>query len=772
MNSDWSIDYKGNASGKSSYGQEALMSLGNGYIGWRGAPIWSSYSENHYPGLYIAGVFNQTNTEISGRNVANEDLVNLPNPQLMNFYINDVFVDFEKNTISRESTIDFKNGVQIDHYSVQVEEGEFILKTTKCVDPVKYHRFGIKGTIVSNFDARLRIESLIDGDISNQNVERYRDFNNKEFDIVSISSNIMQIKTLTTNIDISIGANTWVDGYHLPTLENFHSNKIVQKYDDNITSGNEINFEKVIALSTNMETEDPFNFVYKEMINMSLQNISKNNKAYWNNIWNDWDIKIDSNDKDLQVLIRMNIFHIRQAAQHNANNNLDVSVGSRGLTGEGYRGHIFWDELLVIPYYAANDPKTAKNLINYRIKRLDAAKKNALIDGEEGAMYPWQSGLYGDEQSQFVHLNTVNNKWEDDNSRRQRHVSLAITYNMWIYVQYTGDESILNDGGLELLLETTKFWINKSKKGLDGRYHIDGVMGPDEYHESYPGEEGGIRDNAYTNIMLVWQLNWFLSLKNKIKNAFSVDDELFNKAKDISNRLYLGFNSENVIEQYDGFFNLKHVDFSHYKEKYGDIHRIDRLLKSENLSPDDYKVIKQADTLMTLYNLGSTHVKNIVEQLGYKLSKNWLKSNRDYYREFTVHGSTISRPVFGGISVDLMELDDALDNLLVSIASDYNDIQGGTTAEGIHLGVMGATLKLIQNEFCGVDMRNGQFNIFPNLPESWNSVKFKQIFRETEVIIEINANHLLLIPSKSISATIYGEIHTLKANQINMFDIR
>lgn len=148
-------------------------------------------------------------------------------------------------------------------------------------------------------------------------------------------------------------------------------------------------------------------------------------------------------------------------------------------------------KFFVLPYYAANEPETARDLLLYRINRLTAAQENAKVDGEKGAMFPWQSGLIGDEQSQFVHLNTVNNEWEPDNSRRQRHVSLAIVYNLWIYSQLTEDESILTDGGLDLIIETTKFWLNKAELGDDGRYHIDGVMGPDEYHEAYPGQEGG-----------------------------------------------------------------------------------------------------------------------------------------------------------------------------------------------------------------------------------------------------------------------------------------
>lgn len=196
-------------------------------------------------------------------------------------------------------------------------------------------------------------------------------------------------------------------------------------------------------------------------------------------VWETGDIVISSDNKDLQVMTRMNIFHIRQAAQHEANQFLDASVGSRGLTGEGYRRHIFWDEIFVVPYYAANEPETARDLLRYRINRLAAAQANAQVDGERGDMFPWQSGMVGDEQAQFVHLNTVNNEWEPYNSRRQRHVSLAITYNMWVYVQLTGETSILEEDGLDLLVETTKFWLNKATLGQDGCYHIAGVMGPE-----------------------------------------------------------------------------------------------------------------------------------------------------------------------------------------------------------------------------------------------------------------------------------------------------
>lgn len=758
---DWSIRYDKLEKGKRSYAQETLMTLGNGYLGWRGAPVWATFSEDHYPGLYVAGVFNKTTTQVAGHAVENEDMVNLPNPQLFKFYVDDEWVDFTLAQ-TRQSQIDFKNGLQIDQYTVALAKGSLTLVTTKFVDPHNFHCLGIIGELVADFSAKLRIESLVDGSLLNQNVERYRAFDSKEFNVTEISQGRLSARTRTTAIDIAVAVKTRINGLDFTYQPAGNPELLLEVAEIDLHKNHELQFDKKIVVATSYEQENPAQFVEKELAKCSLDTIQENNALYWQNVWADADIILKSPDADLQRMIRMNIFHIRQAAQHGANQFLDASVGSRALTGEGYRGHIFWDELFVLPYYAANEAATARDLLRYRIKRLAAAKENAKVDNEVGAMFPWQSGLTGDEQAQFVHLNTVNNEWEPDHSRRQRHVSLAITYNLWIYLQVTNDVSILSEGGLDLLLETTRFWLNKAKLGSDERYHIAGVMGPDEYHEAYPGKEGGIADNAYTNLMVCWQLNWLLELAQA---GFAVPEDLLTQAKKVRTKLYLEIDEKGVIAQYAGYFDLKEVDFMAYKAKYGDIHRIDRLMKAEGISPDEYQVAKQADLLMIIYNLGVQKTQDLVAQLGYSLPKQWLKANRDYYLARTVHGSTTSRPVFAGIDVTLGALDEAVEFLTTAIGSDYYDIQGGTTAEGIHLGVMGETLEVIQNEFAGLSLRTGEFVISPKLPEAWTELAFTQIFKGVKVNIRLAAGKLTLKASADLPVTVYGKSVQLSAGK-------
>ena len=765
---DWMIQYDKQEVGKRSYGQESLMSLGNGYLGLRGAPLWATCSDNHYPGLYVAGVFNHTSTEVAGHDVINEDMVNWPNPQLIKVYIDNELVDFE-SAIEKNSSIDFKNGLQIESYNVSLAKGSLTLVTTKFVDPIHFHDFGFVGEIIADFSGKLRIETFIDGSVLNQNVERYRAFDSKEFEVTQIADGLLVAKTRTTDIELAVATKTYLNGQPLKKVESGNSEIFKESIEVDLLKNQEVQFEKSIVIASSYETKNPVEFVLTELAATSVSKIQENNANYWEKVWQDGDIVIESDHADLQRMVRMNIFHIRQAAQHGANQFLDASVGSRGLTGEGYRGHIFWDEIFVLPYYAANEPETARDLLLYRINRLTAAQENAKVDGEIGAMFPWQSGLIGDEQAQFVHLNTVNNEWEPDNSRRQRHVSLAIVYNLWIYLQLTDDESILTDGGLDLLVETTKFWLNKAELGSDSRYHIAGVMGPDEYHEAYPGQEGGICDNAYTNLMLTWQLNWLTELSVK---GFEIPADLLEESQKVRENLYLDIDENGVIAQYAKYFELKEVDFTAYEAKYGDIHRIDRLMKAEGISPDEYQVAKQADTLMLMYNLGHEHVIKLVKQLGYELPKNWLKVNRDYYLARTVHGSTTSRPVFAGIDVKLGDFDEALDFLITAIGSDYYDIQGGTTAEGVHIGVMGETLEVIQNEFAGLTLRDGYFSIAPHLPKSWTKLKFSQIFKGCQVEILIEKGQLLLTASSDLLIKVYDEEVQLKAGVQANFDLK
>ena len=214
------------------------------------------------------------------------------------------------------------------------------------------------------------------------------------------------------------------------------------------------------------------------------------------------------NDERVQFLLRFHASHVLQTCSpHTAD--LDAGVPARGLNGEAYRGHIFWDELYVYPFLNFRLPKITRGLLMYRYRRLDEARALARDAGYRGAMYPWQSGSDGKEETQVVHLNPRSGLWEPDLSQNQRHVSAAIFYNIWHYIQATGDSDFLLGPGAEMMMEIARFWSSIAHFNPErGRYEIHGVMGPDEFHEKYPdSDESGLRNNAYTNVMVAWIAN-------------------------------------------------------------------------------------------------------------------------------------------------------------------------------------------------------------------------------------------------------------------------
>jgi trehalose/maltose hydrolase-like predicted phosphorylase len=379
-------------------------------------------------------------------------------------------------------------------------------------------------------------------------------------------------------------------------------------------------------------------------------------------------------------------------------------------------------------------------------------------------MYPWQSGSDGREETQVVHLNPVSGEWGDDYSSLQRHVSLAVAFNVYQYFHITGDQDFINRYGAEMFFEIARFWADKARfDKATGRYSIEGVMGPDEFHEMYPGaDKGGLKDNAYTNIMTAWLFKKAMELwqilepdtKSKLLSKINLNDTEIEHWQEIRKKLRVVINTEGIISQYDGYFDLKELDWDYYRQKYGNIHRMDRLLKAEGKSADDYKVAKQADTLMIFYNLKKEEVDTLLADMGYHLPEDYLEKNLRYYLARTSHGSTLSRVVHAQLAN--MAGDENLSWKLYydALESDFNDIQGGTTGEGIHAGVMAGTLMIALTNFAGIDLRGEKLSVNPKMPARWKGLNSMLHFKQTAWQIEIINNHISVKADKKAEVII------------------
>ncbi|KRM55670.1 glycoside hydrolase family 65 protein [Secundilactobacillus malefermentans] len=782
---EWHLDYFGQYNGKRNYGQEAMLTIGNGYLGLRGAYVEANADSNNYPGMYVAGVYNQLTTNINGRQVTNEDLVNLPNAQYLSFGVdhqNPFKID--KDDIQEiYRSLDLKNGQLSTSMLIQLSTGHLLeIKTTKVADMVNWHRFSIKYDITPvNFTGSLQVYSKIDAAVINGNVERYQDFDQHHIDVTSMSSqdNVVLLagQTKQSKIQFCVGSTLSLsestDKLKIQTTND--KQQILQVASVQVTAGQSFSFEKTVAVHTSLETKgDLAAATTADLPHQLFDAISKDTTTYWTDTWKKIDIQIE-NDISSQKLTRVNLYHLMISGAAKESGKLDASIGARGLHGEAYRGHIFWDEMFFMPFYALHYPKIAKSLLMYRYNRLDAARDYAKSESHEGAMYPWQSGLKGDEQSQFVHLNPVTHQWDPDNSRLQRHVSIAIAYNVLYYVNITGDTTFMNQYGLEMLLSIAKFWISMSHyDSKEKRYNISGVMGPDEFHENYPNsDKPGLTNNAYTNIMVAWLFDQILEIAPKIdkkilttvenKSKFSHEDLV--KMTDISSKLKLSINSSGIIAQFENYFKLPRLDFDAYRRKYGDISRMDRLLKSEGKSPDAYQVAKQADALMAYHLISPKSVEAVIQKLGYKLPNGYLTRNIQYYLDRTTHGSTLSRIVYAVLTAMDQNMDQSWKFFSTALFSDYYDIQGGTTAEGIHLGVMGATILIETRDYGGVHYENNQLSVSPKLPDEWTTIHFKEAFRGNWFDFSIS-HHLVTVKSeKPAIITVCGKKVNLEANK-------
>ena len=304
----------------------------------------------------------------------------------------------------------------------------------------------------------------------------------------------------------------------------------------------------------------------------------------------------------------------------------------------------------------------------------------------------------------------------------------------------------MQDYGCEMFFEICRFWASMcSLDEKTGKYSISGVMGPDEFHEKYPGTvEGGLRDNAYTNIMVAWMLEKanLLSEEFKIHNSkFIISFEEIKTWEDIGHNLRLVID-DGIIAQYDGYFDLKELNWERYRQKYGNVYRMDRILKAEGKTPDEYKVAKQADTLMTFYNLNKKDVDDILKKMGVILPEDYMERNLKYYLARTSHGSTLSRVVHAYLANLVGDGRLGWQLYLDALTSDYQDIQGGTTAEGIHSGVMAGTVWIAITTFGGLNLMGDYPSFHPNLPAYWEKVSYGFDFRSTEYEVEVSRDTL------------------------------
>ena len=746
--------------------REALCTLGNGYFATRGAAPEAEAGAVHYPGTYLAGGYNRLTTEIAGHPIENEDLVNFPNWLPLTFRIarGKWFNLLAVEILSYRQELDLKRGVLLREVRFRDKQGrQTRLTNRRLVHMGNPHLAAIETTLTAeNWSGQAEFRSALDGRVVNAGVERYKNLNSKhlkplETGAVGEDSIYLKVQTTQSEIRMAQAARTQVfqdgDPVEVERRTIRETGYIAQQFSVNLREGIELSIEKVVTVFTSRD------FAVSECGLQARDTLSRagrfpdlleSHTLSWEHLWRRFDIEVtQASGSRTEMILHLHLFHLLQiASMHTID--LDAGIPARGWHGEAYRGHVFWDELFIFPLLNLRVPEITRALLLYRYQRLDEARAGARKAGYRGAMYPWQSGSTGREETQQVHLNPRSGRWIEDNSCRQRHVNAAIVYNIWQYYQTTRNMEFMALHGAEMILEIARFWASIATYNADrDRYEILGVMGPDEYHDGYlNGESGGVNNNAYTNIMAVWVICRALEtldLLRRVRRArfrelwekLELTQEEIDHWQQLSRKMRIVFHEDGIISQFEGYEQLEEFDWEGYKKKYGNIHRLDRILEAEGDTPNRYKASKQADVLMLFYLFSSEELAQLFEQLGYPFEYETIPKNIDYYLKRTSHGSTLSRVVHSWV---LARSDRARSWQLFNEAleSDIADIQNGTTAEGIHLGAMAGSVDLMQRAFTGLETRGDVLRFNPCLPEELTRLCLQIRYRRHLMEIEIS----------------------------------
>ncbi|MFC1708802.1 glycoside hydrolase family 65 protein [Candidatus Omnitrophota bacterium] len=773
--------------------RESLCTLANGYFGTRGAACHAQASKIHYPGTYIAGVYNKLSTDIANRAVPNEDIVNCPNWLPLTFKIGggDWLNLGNVTIVSYHQELDLQQGILIKKMRLKDKRGRrTTIEMQRIVHMANPHRAAMSYSITpENYEGWIVVKTALDGSVQNRGVVRYKDLNSvhlKADSMGTFDANGIYLSVLTSQSNIRICQASKINvtcahrdidlSQQIVTEEN---NKISQEFKVLVHKGRRYKVEKTVSIYTSRDKglKDPLSqAIGCAKKSAGFNSLFESHKRAWSSLWGRFDIKIKGDDYS-QRLIRFHIFHLLQTASIH-NTEIDAGLPARGLHGEAYRGHIFWDEIFVMHFFDFHLPEVSRALLLYRYNRLGQARKYAKENGYKGAMFPWQSGSVGDEETQTLHLNPKSGKWDPDYSRNQRHVSFAIAYNIWQYWVRTADLDFIRNYGAEVLLSIAKFASSLCKYDpKDRRYHTHGLMGPDEFHEKKPkSRKPGLKDNAYTNLLIAWTLLKAKEILGALgpRQSQSIIDKLglsqseLRRWDDISRKMNIIIDEDGVISQFDGYSKLRELNWFLYKMRYINIRRLDRILKAEGLSPDEFKIAKQADAMMIFYLLPLSQIENLFSRLGYNFNKEMLRRNYEYYIRRTSHGSTLSKVVYCYIAHLLGKTAESMSWFIGILKSDINDTQGGTTKEGIHTGVMGGSIDIIMRGFVGLNIIDDKIIINPNLPDNWERVKFKLLYKGNLIALTIIKQQVILFIeeakySKSrVTVEVNNKLHYLR----------
>ncbi len=717
---------------------ESLFALGNGYLGTRGS--LEEQEKPSAPATLAAGVYDRA------RPFSPEELVILPDWRYAQ-----VYVKGEKLTLAHAGFIehmrilDMKKGLlfrEWRHRSAKnlVTSIKF-LSFVSLADP---HALLESVTVrPENHDAPIRLETGLKLCQEYEPLLQVLEAMPESDGVPSL----IKAKTRLTNIGVIAAQKTASLPGFVPTKCRSRANAegVFDEWSWSGHAGQEVTVQKFAALFTSRDgklAESRIRREVAELADKGFVTLVREHVSVWEERWRNAAIRVRG-DTEAQRWINFACYHLIAAGNPQDEHS---SIGARALTGTVYKGHIFWDsEMFILPFFVFTHPPTARAMLMYRYHTLPAAREKARSIGCRGALYAWESGINGEEMTPEFAMAPDGEVIPIMSGKLEHHIDAAVAYGIWTYWQATRDEEFMLKAGAEILIETARFWASRVTK-RDGQYHIDGVEGPDEFHE-------GVNDNIYTNLMAAWNLRrgtdivrW---LKREHPEVFSsLAARIGFKTQEtarwlqVAGNMYNGFIPAcNFIEQFAGYFDLEDIDVRKYEPRTA---ALDIILGRERTAAS--RLVKQADLVMLLYLLED------------QFTEYQIRDNFDYYDQRTAHSSSLSPCIYGLVAARLGSTARAMRYFHKAGQIDLADNMGNATG-GVHAAALGGLWQQVVMGFAGLRAMDDGILVYPQLPVKWRRLSFSLLWRGLHLDFDIRRNkqmRLTIVGEGTVQAGIYG----------------
>lgn len=763
--SDWLVSEQGFDPERANV-YETLFTVGNGYQATRG-----SFEEGHageLSGSYIAGIYDTHDSPVI-------DLVNTPAWLPVSIWIDGVRLDADGcEVVEHERHLDLSQGLLYRRTVFKDDAGRrTAVESLRFCSFADQHLCGIRLRVTPlDHEALVTVTSSIDG--NRRNLDRRPVYEKsyifhpetkwqkwaKSIHLQTVRTaaedGITTLESRTLNSDhlLSYAASIDVSGSIAQRRTCRSRDRVDEIIDVRVKQGETVTIDKLATVFTSRDAPaaDLAGNTRARLIEHRRQGFDAalaDNASAWARKWDACDLAI-SGAPELTTAARFNIYHLLiTASEHDPR----VNIGAKSMSGEGYRGHVFWDtEIFMLPFFIYTQPATAKALLLYRYHSLGGAIANATSNGFAGAQYPWEAA-----DSEGVE---VTPKWTPDGLVRiwtgeeEIHVSADVAYGIITYVEATDDTAFLRDYGAEILFQTSRFWQSRLEWVTSaGRYELTRVIGPDEFHEH-------IDNNAFTNRMVQWHLHKaaevFQALKSNEPQALAelcarlalteAEVEAWREAAD---HIHIPYDpSGQLIEQFQGYFALKDVPITQWDDN-------DMPVYPEGLDHftcNDTMLVKQPDVVMLLHVLPD------------EFSEEVKRANYEFYEKRTMHKSSLSPAIHTIFGIGVGHKDKALQYLERSAFVDLKNNQGNTQ-DGIHAASTAGTWQALVFGFGGFRVRNQRMSFRPWLPDHWSGMRFKIQWKGREVSVAVTHSHVSLLLSGDGSpepVTVFDQSHALQ----------